>query len=99
MTDTRSYTIAALPGDGIGNEVLPGAVDVLDELGRTAGISFTWERQDWGCDYYLRTGKMMPEDAFETLSVTEVDAESPAASVARAVSVWVPFVIEVVTHE
>jgi len=38
-------------------------------------------------------------DAFETLSVTEVDAESPAASVARAVSVWVPFVIEVVTHE
>jgi tartrate dehydrogenase/decarboxylase/D-malate dehydrogenase len=64
----RTHTIAALPGDGIGNEVLPAAVAVLDTLGARFGIGFTWRHFEWGCEYYQRTGAMMPDDALDTLS-------------------------------
>jgi tartrate dehydrogenase/decarboxylase/D-malate dehydrogenase len=67
MTE-RQYRIAALPGDGIGNEVLPAATEVLDALGETHGIKFDWLQHDWGCEYYLRTGQMMPGDAISQLS-------------------------------
>jgi tartrate dehydrogenase/decarboxylase/D-malate dehydrogenase len=65
---TRNYAIATLPGDGIGNEVVPAAISVLDELGRRHGIAFDWKFQDWGCEYFLRTGRMMPEDAIEQIA-------------------------------
>jgi tartrate dehydrogenase/decarboxylase/D-malate dehydrogenase len=64
----RQYTIAALPGDGIGNEVLPAATEVLDALGPRFGIEFRWQHYEWGCEYYQRSGKMMPENALDELS-------------------------------
>ena len=87
---TRSYTIAALPGDGIGNEVLPAATDVLDALAPRFGIEFTWQHFEWGCEYYQRTGAMMPDDALDTL--TGHDAiflgAVGAPGVADHVSLW-----------
>jgi tartrate dehydrogenase/decarboxylase/D-malate dehydrogenase len=60
MTTTRE--IALIPGDGIGREVLPAAVAALEAVGRRHGLAFAWREYDWGCDRYLRTGSLMPED-------------------------------------
>jgi tartrate dehydrogenase/decarboxylase/D-malate dehydrogenase len=56
--------IAVLPGDGIGHEVVPAAIEVLD----AACPGLEWVRFDWGCERYLRDGAMMPDDALETLA-------------------------------
>ena len=63
-----SYKIALIPGDGIGKEVLPEAVSVLERVGGKFGISFEWQDFDWSCETYAKTGAMMPEDGIEQLS-------------------------------
>ena len=61
----KSYRIALLPGDGIGREVIPAAVEVLTAAARDSTLSF--QEFDWSCATYLRTGRMMPEDGLEQL--------------------------------
>ncbi len=61
----KTYRIALLPGDGIGKEVVPAAVRVLEAAARD--FSFSFDPFDWGCERYLRTGRMMPEDGLEQL--------------------------------
>jgi tartrate dehydrogenase/decarboxylase / D-malate dehydrogenase len=64
----RDYAVAVIPGDGIGNEVVPEAVRVLDAAGDVAGsFKLTYEQFPWGCEYYLRHGEMMARDGLETL--------------------------------
>ena len=63
-----SYKIALIPGDGIGKEVLPEAVSVLEKVGGKFGISFEWQEYDWSCETYAKTGRMMPEDGIAQLS-------------------------------
>jgi tartrate dehydrogenase/decarboxylase/D-malate dehydrogenase len=59
----KSYRIAAIPGDGIGTEVVSAGVDVLQALAaRDGGFSLAVDRFDWGGDYYKKHGRMMPED-------------------------------------
>jgi 3-isopropylmalate dehydrogenase len=55
--------IAVLPGDGIGKEVIPQAVKVMQATG--APVEFTYF--DWGADHYLRDGMTVPPDGFEML--------------------------------
>jgi tartrate dehydrogenase/decarboxylase/D-malate dehydrogenase len=62
-----NYRVAVIPGDGIGKEVVPEAVRVLDEVGTSFGISFDWHQFPWSCETYLQTGKMMPEDGIKQL--------------------------------
>lgn len=62
-----SYSVAVIPGDGIGTEVTPQAVRVLERAGTRWGFGFRWETFDWGCEYYTRTGRMMPEDGLDRL--------------------------------
>ena len=57
------HRIALIPGDGIGREVIPAGVEVLEAAGRRFGISFKWDDRPWGCDYYRQTGRMMPLNA------------------------------------
>lgn len=57
------YRIALIAGDGIGKEVVPAGVGVLEAVGRRFGISFEWDERPWGCDYYRQTGRMMPSNA------------------------------------
>ena len=65
----ETYRIAVIPGDGIGPEVLREGVKVLDAVAALdGGFQFEWTWFPWGCDYYLKTGRMMPEDGIETLS-------------------------------
>jgi tartrate dehydrogenase/decarboxylase/D-malate dehydrogenase len=61
----KNYRLALLPGDGIGKEVIPAAVQVLGAAAQ--GFSLSYQTFEWGCEYYLREGRMMPEDGLETL--------------------------------
>jgi tartrate dehydrogenase/decarboxylase/D-malate dehydrogenase len=64
----NSYKIAAVPGDGIGKEVIAAGVEVLQALAeRDGGFKLDVETFDWGSDYYKKHGVMMPEDGRETL--------------------------------
>jgi tartrate dehydrogenase/decarboxylase/D-malate dehydrogenase len=60
---SKSYKIAVIPGDGIGKEVMPEGVRVLNAAARRFGISIDLEPIAWAsCDYYAKTGQMMPDD-------------------------------------
>jgi tartrate dehydrogenase/decarboxylase/D-malate dehydrogenase len=64
----NSYKIAAIPGDGIGKEVIAAGVEVLQALAaRDGGFKLDFESFDWGSDYYKKHGVMMPENGRETL--------------------------------
>ena len=67
MTD-HTLTIAAIPGDGIGTEVLPAATRVLDRAAAISAVRINWTWFDWGCDHFVRTGAMMPADGIALLS-------------------------------
>ena len=62
-----NYTIAVIPGDGIGKEVVPAAINVVDAAGRRFGFRCHWTSFDWGCERYAETGRMMPEDGLDQL--------------------------------
>ncbi len=55
--------IAVIPGDGIGREVIPQAVQAIQASG--AAVEFT--EFDWGADRYLRDGTTVPSDGFDRL--------------------------------
>ena len=61
------YKIAVIEGDGIGHEVVPEGLRVLEAVGRRYQISFDWHHFDWSCQTYLKTGRMMPENGLDQL--------------------------------
>jgi tartrate dehydrogenase/decarboxylase / D-malate dehydrogenase len=64
----KTYKIAAIPGDGIGPEVISAGLEVLQALAkRDAGFRLDVEHFPWGSDYYKKTGRMMPDDGLEAL--------------------------------
>lgn len=63
----QTYNLAVIAGDGIGQEVTPAALEILSATGVRYGYSITCRHYEWGSDYYLRHGRMMPEDALEQL--------------------------------
>jgi tartrate dehydrogenase/decarboxylase/D-malate dehydrogenase len=63
----KTYRIATIPGDGIGNEVVPEGMRVLEAAGRKFGIGFTWDEKPWSCAYYAKHGHMMPEDGLDQI--------------------------------
>lgn len=64
-----TFRIAVIPGDGIGQEVIPEGLRVLEHLADRSGgrFAFAFESFPWGCEHYLRTGRMMDEDGLERL--------------------------------
>jgi tartrate dehydrogenase/decarboxylase/D-malate dehydrogenase len=66
-----SHRIAVIPGDGIGKEVVPEGMRVLEAAGRRFGFAFAWTEFDWSCETYARTGRMMPDDGLERLRAFE----------------------------
>jgi tartrate dehydrogenase/decarboxylase/D-malate dehydrogenase len=85
-----SYRIAAIPGDGIGNEVVPEGIRVMEAVGASHGIDFTWKNYPWSCEHYKKTGTMMPDDGLE--QIRDSDAIFLGAvgfpGVADHVSLW-----------
>ena len=49
---TNAYRIAVIPGDGIGNEVMPEAIRVLEAVGRKHDLSFQFDEYDWSCERF-----------------------------------------------
>ncbi|MBI3453815.1 MAG: tartrate dehydrogenase [Rhodospirillales bacterium] len=62
-----AHKIAVIPGDGIGKEVVPEGLRVLEAAGRKFGISFDFTHFDWSCENFAKTGRMMPEDGIDEL--------------------------------
>ena len=69
MSDMR---IAVIPGDGIGWEVVPEGLKVLEAAGRKHGLNYSFTEFDWGCERYHKVGNFMPEDGLDQLG--EFDA-------------------------
>lgn len=64
----RNYRIAVIPGDGIGVEVMPEGLRVLDAACRRFGIGIDYRPIEWAsCDYFEKHGQMMPDDWKEQL--------------------------------
>jgi tartrate dehydrogenase/decarboxylase/D-malate dehydrogenase len=62
------YRIAVIAGDGVGPEVVPEGIRVLEAVARLDdGFEFAFEEFSWGTGYYLETGRMMPENALDLL--------------------------------
>jgi tartrate dehydrogenase/decarboxylase/D-malate dehydrogenase len=61
----KSYRIATIAGDGIGTEVVPEGIRVLDAAAKKDGFRLTWEQLPWSCAFYRETGRMMPEGALD----------------------------------
>ncbi len=69
VSTPRTLRIAAIPADGVGQEVVAAGREVLDALaaGSAGAFAFDWQEFDWGCEYYARTGRMMAADALDQL--------------------------------
>ena len=63
----RTYKIAAIPGDGIGPEVISAGLEVLALCARRDGFALDVMPFDWGSDYYRKHGVMMPADGVDHL--------------------------------
>lgn len=64
---TNAFRIAVIPGDGIGKEVVPEGLRVLEAVARKHKLDFRFETLDWSCETYAKTGKMMPGDGLDRL--------------------------------
>ena len=63
----QTYRVAVIPGDGIGTEVIPAAIDVIDAAAARSRFTMAWESFPWGSDHYFEHGRMMPADAIDRL--------------------------------
>lgn len=61
------YDIAVIPGDGVGKEVAAEAVKILNAVAEKYSFSVKTVAFDWGCDYYLKHGRMGPDDKLDIL--------------------------------
>jgi tartrate dehydrogenase/decarboxylase / D-malate dehydrogenase len=64
----RTHTIDVIAGDGIGQEVVPAAIECIDAIGRVEGFSISWRHRDWGSKRYLSDGAMMPDNGLELMA-------------------------------
>ena len=64
----KCYDIAVIPGDGIGREVIPAAIDVLGRVAAIYDFRLKFRQFDWSCESYKQTGRMMPDDGIAQLS-------------------------------
>ena len=67
----KHYNIAVIEGDGIGLEVVPEGLRVLETAGRRFGIDFSWRHFDWSCQSYLKTSDLGEAIAHEVSVAAE----------------------------
>jgi len=63
----KTFTIAVIPGDGVGQEVVPQGKRVLEKVGKQFDVEFAFQDFDWGAEHYFRWGRMMPAGALDLL--------------------------------
>src|SRR5258705_1328811 len=64
----KTFNIAVIAGDGIGKEVVPEGMRVLEAAGRRFNFQMQWHAFNWSCETYVQTGKMMPDDGLRQLA-------------------------------
>jgi tartrate dehydrogenase/decarboxylase / D-malate dehydrogenase len=88
----KTFKIAVIPGDGIGKEVMPEGLRVLEAAARRFGIALQFTHIEWAsCDYHARTGAMMPPDwkaRLQGMDALYFGAVGWPASVPDHVSLW-----------
>ena len=88
----KKFTIASIPGDGIGKEVVPAAIDVLHTIAEVhGGLKFEFEEFPYSCNYYLEHGVMMEADGLEKLKNFDsifLGAVGDATLVSDHISLW-----------
>ncbi len=87
----KTHRIAVIPGDGIGQEVVPEGLRVLDAVATKFNLAFRWDEFDWSCAYYLQHGAMMPADWKEHIGTHDAiffGAVGWPASVPDHISLW-----------
>ncbi|MEM1299987.1 MAG: isocitrate/isopropylmalate family dehydrogenase, partial [Pseudomonadota bacterium] len=67
----KTYKIACIPGDGIGNEVMPEGLRAVEAAAAAGGFQIETTHYDWSCERYKATGAMMPEDGISQLSQSD----------------------------
>src|SRR3984957_573604 len=75
-----NYTIAHVPGDGVGPEVTEVARNCVDAVAARRGFTVDWRPYDLGAKRYLATGDVLPEDALAELGPTDAVLPGPAGS-------------------
>src|SRR4030081_3720996 len=63
----KTFNVAVIAGDGIGKEVVPEGIRVLEAAGQRFGFQFNWHLFDWSCETYVKTGSMMPANGIEQI--------------------------------
>lgn len=85
-----TYRINVIPGDGIGQEVIPAGLRIAECVAQQHGFDLQYQQFDWRCETYLATGHMMPDDGLSQLA--NADAIYLGAvgwpTVADHVSLW-----------
>lgn len=64
----EKLNIAVIPGDGIGKDVIPEGIRVIETLLESSQLQVQWHYFDWSCETYLQQGFMMPEDGLQQLA-------------------------------
>src|SRR5262245_10089440 len=68
QANSKAMKIAVIPGDGIGKEVIPEGIRVLEAVGRRFGLSYSWDSFDWSCERFAKTGAMMPAEGLAEIA-------------------------------
>lgn len=64
----KQHTVSVIAGDGIGPEVIAEGLKVLNAVADIdGGMKFDFKEYPWGCEYYLKNGKMMADDGLDRL--------------------------------
>lgn len=66
------YSVAVIPGDGVGPEVIDEGIKVLEAVGDVLGIKFKWKHYPYGAEHYLKTGEVLPDEALAEIGKNDV---------------------------
>ena len=71
MESMQNFKIAVIAGDGVGQEVIPEGIRVLDAAAKRCDAAFEYTHYDWGSDYYFQHGRMMPPNGVDLLRAAD----------------------------
>jgi tartrate dehydrogenase/decarboxylase/D-malate dehydrogenase len=82
----KTYSMAVIPGDGIGNEVVSEGLRVLDATNARFGFTLRYTHYDWSCERYKTVGSMMPDDGITRLRDSDAISLGAASPASRTTS-------------
>jgi tartrate dehydrogenase/decarboxylase/D-malate dehydrogenase len=92
---SQRQSTAVIAGDGIGKEVVPGAIECLNAVASIHSLEFDFVELGWSSDYYEQHGRMMPVDGLEQLAEHHAIFLGAVGvpSIADAETSWIPAIV------